>query len=59
MLLLVCNILTEEERAGYFSFLDLLLSCGYLCFMSIPCGAMNGSAVSDWVFSGQIHLLYD
>ena len=32
--------LPEEERAGYFTLLVFLLSCGCLCSVSLPCGAV-------------------
>ena len=40
-----CNILDEEERAGCSNLIVLLLSCGCLCSVSLPSGAVDWSVV--------------
>ena len=42
-----CNHLAEEERAGCFTLIVILVSCGYQCSESLPRGDMRMSAVFD------------
>ena len=44
---LVCNYLGEEERAGCFPFIVLLVSCYCKCSAALSHGAMGWSAVCD------------
>ena len=50
-----CNHLAEEERNGCFAFIVFLLSCGCLCAVTLPRGAIDCSAVCDYLI--RIHLL--
>ena len=43
---LVCNNLEEEERAGCFAFIALLVSCYCKYSVTLPHGAVGWSAVS-------------
>ena len=42
-----CNHLEEEERAGYFAFIVLLMSRNCKCSVTLPHGAMGWTAVCD------------
>ena len=42
-----CNHLREEERAGYFAFIALSMSCCSKCSMTLPQVAVGWSAVCD------------
>ena len=44
---LVCYYLGEEERAGCFAFIVLLVSCYCKCSVALSHGAMGWSAVCD------------
>ena len=39
--------LIEEKRAGYFTLIVFLMTCGCLCSVSFPNGAMGWSVVCD------------
>ena len=53
-----CNHVTEEERVGCFTLFVLFLSCGCLCTMAFPHGAMGWSTVCDCALSGHTHFLF-
>ena len=40
-----CNHLAGEERAGYFTFIVFLVSCGCYCSLPLPKRAVGWSAV--------------
>ena len=44
---LFCNHLEEEERASYFAFIVLQMSCYCICFVTLTHGAVGWSAVCD------------
>ena len=53
------NHLADEERAGCFILIVVLLSCSCSCYVSLPYGAMGWSLVCHcckFVFYGQIKL---
>ena len=48
---LLCNRLEEEEKASCFAFIVLQMYCYYKCSVTLPHGAMDRSAVCDYVIS--------
>ena len=46
-ILVFCNHLDEEERAGYIAFIVFWMSCYCKCSVAQPHGAVGRSAVCD------------
>ena len=44
-ILVFCNHLEEEEKAGYFAFIVLKMFCSYKSSVALPHGAVGWSAV--------------
>ena len=53
-----CNYLAEEERAGCFTLIVILVSCGYQCSRSLPHGAMQRSSVCNCGVFGSYSLSF-
>ena len=53
-----CNHLDGEERAGYFTLFDFLVSCDCYCSVALSHGALSWYAVCDCVFPDHTHLLF-
>ena len=50
-----CNHLADGEKAWCLALVMFLLSCGYLCYVSLPRGAIGWSVIVT--LPGQSHLL--
>ena len=48
----------EEERAGCFAFIVLLMSYYCKCSVTLPHGAVGWSALGECVFPDHTHLLF-
>ena len=58
MTFLFCYHFDVEERAGCFTLTVFLISCDSQCSVAIPPGAVDWSAVCDYVFPVSTYLLF-